>query len=160
MSTAESEEDSGDFQPSYDRYVRDWTAERRMCAGTYLDSKFRDRLLREIYNARSRRTAPSYGYDVVPVLAHAWRAWRLEMIQHTAVLLIFVVVLITFPLDAITAASILTVGYFAHRLARLAVDFTTHDRGHQSALEIERLRTRRKLLTYGMLAWRVMQNSP
>ena len=143
---------SEDFRPSFDQLWRDWTACRRMCAGAYLDSKFRDRLLREIYNARSRRVAPSYGYDLVPVLAHAWRAWSLEMMQHAVVLLIFLLTLITFPLDAIIAASILAIGYFVHKLVRLAVDFSAYYRGLESALEYHRLRTRRRVITYGMLA--------
>ena len=96
--------------------------------------------------------APSYGYDIAPVLAHAWRAWRLEMMQHALVLLIFLLVLISFPLDAIIAASILAVIYFVHRLVHLAIDFSAYFRGLESALEIERLRTRRKFITYGMVA--------
>ena len=120
VSSADYEANSEDVPPPFDQLWWDWTAARRMCAGTYLDSEFRDRLLREIYNARSRRVAPSYGYDVVPVLTHAWRAWRLEMMQHAVVLLIFLFTLIAFPLDAIIAASILALIHFVHRLVRLA----------------------------------------
>ena len=144
--------ESGGYQPTYDQAWWDHTACRRMCAGTYLDPKFRDRLLREVYNARNRRVAPSYGYDVTPVLAHAWFAWWLEMVQHAAVLLIFLFVSIIFPLDAIIAASILAIIYFAHRLVRLAIDFTAYYRGLESALEYHRLRTRRRVITFGMLA--------
>ena len=151
LATADFQINSEDFRPSFDQLDWDWTAGRRMCAGTYLDAEFRDRLLREVYNARTRRTAPSYGYDVAPVLAHAWRAWRLEMVQHVLTLLVFSLVLLAFPLDAVLAASSLAVAYFVHRVARLVRDYAAYYRGLDSALEIERLRTRRKLITYGML---------
>ena len=152
MSWADYRMNSEGIRPTFDQLGWAWTASRRMCAGTYLDSEFRDQLLHDVYNARSRRVAPSYGYDIAPVLAHAWRAWRLEMMQHALVLLIFLLVLISFPLDAIIAASILAVIYFVHRLVHLAIDFSAYFRGLESALEIERLRTRRKFITYGMVA--------
>jgi hypothetical protein len=152
MSSADETINSEDFEPSFDQLGMDWTACRRMCAGTYLDSEFRDRLLREVYNARSRRIAPSYGYDLVPVLVHAWRAWRLEMAQHIIALAVFLVFLLAFPLDTIIAASILAALYFLHSLVRLTADFVAYYRGRDSALEISRLRTRRRFILSGMLA--------
>lgn len=151
VTAADLRADSEDFRPTSDQLGWDWTAGRRMCAGAYLDSAFRDRLLREVYNARSHRAAPSYGYDVVPVLAHAWRSWRLEMLQHIVVLLVFLLVLLAFPLDAIFAGSSLALAYLVHSSARLAADYAVYFRGLDSAFEIERLKTRRRLITYGLL---------
>src|ERR1035438_1350252 len=140
MSAADVRAGSEDFRPSFGQLGWDWTAGRRMCAGAYLDAGFRDRLLRDVYGARSRRAAPSYGFDVVPVLSHAWRAWRLEMLRHVVTLLFFGLVLLAFPVDAVFVASALAAAYFAHRMARLAADYAAYYRGLDPAFEIERLR--------------------
>ena len=79
-------------------------ANRRMCTGVYVDREFRDRLLRSVYGARKRRVAPSYGFDLVLVLAHAWRAWRLELAQDIIVLAILIGALIKEPLQTLVAA--------------------------------------------------------
>ena len=74
------------------------------------------------------------------------------MLQHIVTLLFFCLALLAFPVDAIFAASSLAAAYFAHRMVRLAADYAAYFRGLDSALEIERLRTRRKFITYGLLA--------
>src|SRR5258708_9546715 len=85
------------------------TANRHMCILTYIDHDFRDQMLRDVYNDRSRRVAPSYGFDVVVVLRHAWRAWWLEFGQHLAVLAVLAVALVHRPADAVIAVSALTI---------------------------------------------------
>ena len=64
------------------------SATRHLCAGVYLDRSFRDLVIRKVHNDSRRRVAPSYGFDLVPVVRHAWRAWVLEVVLHTAVLAI------------------------------------------------------------------------
>ncbi|GAA1012566.1 hypothetical protein Aple_006690 [Acrocarpospora pleiomorpha] len=59
---------------------------RHLCAGTYLDREFRGNVLREVHNDSKHRIAPSYGFDLVPVVRHAWRAWVLETGQQVALL--------------------------------------------------------------------------
>ncbi|MCB5169986.1 hypothetical protein LG634_34940 [Streptomyces bambusae] len=54
-------------------------AGRLLCAGTYLDGAFRDRVIDELYVHEERMAAPSYGYDAARVLAHALRARRTEL---------------------------------------------------------------------------------
>ncbi|MGW7102906.1 hypothetical protein [Streptomyces sp. NPDC054838] len=54
-------------------------AGRFLCAGTYLDAAFRDRVIDELYVHEERIVAPSYGYDASRVLAHALRARRTEL---------------------------------------------------------------------------------
>jgi hypothetical protein len=53
-------------------------ATRHLCAGVYLDRSFRDRVIRQIHNDSRRRIAPSYGFDLVSVVRHAWRSWFLD----------------------------------------------------------------------------------
>ncbi|MER5436189.1 hypothetical protein [Streptomyces sp. NPDC002588] len=53
-------------------------ATRLLCAGTYLDPVYRAIVIRELLTHRFRVVAPSYGYDAVPVLAHALAARRLH----------------------------------------------------------------------------------
>src|SRR2546430_17680616 len=60
-------------------------ANRRMCAGAYLDREFRDSVLREVYNDRNRRVAPPYGFNAVLGLRHARRARWLQTCQQILV---------------------------------------------------------------------------
>ncbi|MEU1211389.1 hypothetical protein ABZ424_02800 [Streptomyces sp. NPDC005790] len=50
-----------------------------LCAGPYLQARFRRRVVEELVEHDGRAVAPSAGVDVVPVLAHALRARRLEL---------------------------------------------------------------------------------
>lgn len=60
-------------------------ATRHLCAGVYVDRSFRDFVIRRIHNDARRRVAPSYGFDVVPVVRHAWYAWLLDLTLHVAI---------------------------------------------------------------------------
>ncbi|ANP49208.1 hypothetical protein J2Z21_002177 [Streptomyces griseochromogenes] len=59
-------------------------ATRLLCAGTYLDPVYRATVIRELLTHRFRVVAPSYGYDAVPVLAHALAARRLHRTRLAA----------------------------------------------------------------------------
>ncbi len=61
----------------------DTPATRHLCAGVYLDRAFRNLVIRKVHNVPRRRAAPSYGFDLVPVVRHAWRSWWLD-IGHLA----------------------------------------------------------------------------
>ena len=63
-------------------------ATRHLCAGVYVDHKYCTTILRNVYFDRSRRLAPSYGFELLSVLVHARRAWLLDLGQHEAVTLI------------------------------------------------------------------------
>ncbi|MBW5486405.1 hypothetical protein [Streptomyces bambusae] len=54
-------------------------AGRLLCAGTYLDAGYRDRVIDELYVHEERLVAPAYGFDTTRVLAHALRARRFEL---------------------------------------------------------------------------------
>lgn len=92
---------------------------RRLCAGVYLDHEFRDTVLRDVLHDPYHRVAPSYGFDLVPVAAHAWRAWCLETIQHTGVLTILLAASVQSPPAAITAVCLLVLWGLAAPTLRL-----------------------------------------
>jgi hypothetical protein len=61
-------------------------ATRLLCAGTYLDSGYRDRVIEELHLNGRRFVAPSLGLDAARVLAHALRARRQELQWAAAIL--------------------------------------------------------------------------
>ncbi|WP_251095304.1 hypothetical protein [Streptomyces sp. Caat 7-52] len=73
--------------PRPDRPAKDAAsnATRLLCAGTYLDPVYRATVIRELLTHRYRVVAPSYGYDAIPVLAHALAARRLHRIRLAVV---------------------------------------------------------------------------
>ncbi|SJZ79926.1 hypothetical protein SAMN02745673_01492 [Marinactinospora thermotolerans DSM 45154] len=81
---------------------------RHLCAGTYVDRPFRDLVIRKVHNAPYRRVAPSYGFDLVPVLRHAWHAWALETTLLAAVPGIL---LLTWSLGHRLAATLAATGF-------------------------------------------------
>jgi hypothetical protein len=66
-------------------------ATRLLCAGTYLDSGYRDQVIEELHLNEQRIAAPSLGFDAARVLAHALRARRQELMWAGAVLGLWVV---------------------------------------------------------------------
>lgn len=66
------------------------TATRRLCAGMYLDRRLRDTAIHDVHNDSRRRVAPSYGFDLVPVVEHAKRAWALETVHQACVFAVLV----------------------------------------------------------------------
>ncbi|MFJ7587323.1 hypothetical protein ACIQZO_07970 [Streptomyces sp. NPDC097617] len=61
-------------------------AGRLLCAGSYLDATYRDRVIQELHVHEERFVAPSYGFDAARVLAHALQARRAEVAWACAVL--------------------------------------------------------------------------
>ncbi|WP_308124547.1 hypothetical protein [Streptomyces sp. NEAU-YJ-81] len=60
-------------------------ATRHLCAGVYVDERFRDLVIDEVCTTPYRRVAPSYGFDIVPVMHHAWRAAALSALLRVTV---------------------------------------------------------------------------
>ncbi|MEU7041759.1 hypothetical protein AB0A77_11980 [Streptomyces varsoviensis] len=60
-------------------------ATRHLCTGVYVDERFRDLVIKEVCTTPHRRVAPSYGFDIVPVMRHAWRAAALTASVRMAV---------------------------------------------------------------------------
>jgi len=59
-------------------------ATRHLCAGVYLNEKLRDLVLTQVCTSPHRRVAPSYGFDLVPVMRHAWWATHLSATTRLA----------------------------------------------------------------------------
>jgi hypothetical protein len=129
----------------------DNAANRRMCAGACRDHAFRDRLLREIYNAPDRRVAPSYGFDVVLVLEHAWRAWWLEFVEQVVLLAVVIVALIVCPACTIIAVSALAIWHLLRALPAWAEKLTHYYSGRHIPITIVQVRARGRVLGYGLL---------
>ncbi|WP_103504774.1 MULTISPECIES: hypothetical protein [unclassified Streptomyces] len=92
-------------------------ATRHLCAGVYVSEQFRDVVVGEVCTAPHRRVAPSYGFDIVPVMRHAWRAALLSAIPRIAMLAAVVVPAL---LGSLLAAVLVACGLaFLWRLRRL-----------------------------------------
>lgn len=66
-------------------------ATRLLCAGTYRDATYRDRVIEELYLKEHRIAAPALGHEAARVLAHALRARREELGWSAAVLALWAV---------------------------------------------------------------------
>ncbi|MFJ4202585.1 hypothetical protein ACIP2Y_23565 [Streptomyces sviceus] len=66
-------------------------ATRLLCAGTYLDSGYRDRVIEQLHLNEQRIVAPSLGLDAARVLAHALRARRQELLWAGLILGLWVI---------------------------------------------------------------------
>ncbi|GGP82226.1 hypothetical protein [Streptomyces melanogenes] len=69
---------TSDAPPAEEATHEPTAATRHLCTGVYVDERFRDLVINEVCTAPYRRVAPSYGFDVVPVMHHAWRAAALS----------------------------------------------------------------------------------
>ncbi|MGI5167662.1 hypothetical protein ACQEU3_25255 [Spirillospora sp. CA-253888] len=78
-------------KPSTARSERGDETTRHLCAGVYHDPEFRDLVIRDVLTDPVHRAAPSYGFDLVAVADHAWRAWTLETAQHACTLSLLVI---------------------------------------------------------------------
>jgi hypothetical protein len=136
---------------SYEATKPQGTATRRLCAGVYIDPIFRSRVLRDAYVDRVRRIAPSYGYDVVPVLIHAWRAWLLETIYGLGVLTIIMYTFVLAPWTALVAISLSAMWYVGLALLRLGRDAYAYLHDRKTYSESQQLHYRIKPLRYGFI---------
>ncbi|MEV6929750.1 hypothetical protein AB0M46_35390 [Dactylosporangium sp. NPDC051485] len=82
-------------------------ATRPLCAGTYLDANFCQRVLLDAYADRSRYVAPSYGFSLAQVAFHARRAWWLDTAQHVLVAFVVGIGALRSPLAIVLAGGVL-----------------------------------------------------
>jgi hypothetical protein len=111
-------------------------AGQRLAAGTYLDRDFRDHVLRDIYCARGRRVAPSHGFDLIPVIRHAWHAWWLEAGQHVLLLTVLGCWFAVRPLDTVMAFDLLVIWELLPRWLNWVLEDLSY--GSRSALARDR----------------------
>jgi hypothetical protein len=105
---------------------------RRLAAGTYRDRDFRDDVLRDIYNAHSRRVAPSHGFDLVLVIRHAWTAWWLEAGQQLLLLAALGCWFAVRPLDAFITLDLLVISDLLRRWLSWGLEYLGYG-GHRDA---------------------------
>jgi hypothetical protein len=101
--------------------LRPDAATRHLCTGVYLDPELRTVVLRKVHNDPRHMVAPSYGFDLVPVVGHAWLAWRLETAQHLGVLTVFAAGLMIRPASAIVVGSVLAFWWSCRLFLRSAL---------------------------------------
>lgn len=70
-------------------------ATRLLCAGVHLDAVFRRRVVSELVGHAERPVAPPLGADVLPVLAHALRARRAELVSALLLAAVWIGFLVT-----------------------------------------------------------------
>ncbi|MEV4800492.1 hypothetical protein AB0K18_10800 [Nonomuraea sp. NPDC049421] len=133
-------------------------ATRQLCAGVYFDRDYRDSVIWRVLLDPAHRVAPSYGFDLVPVVAHAKRALMLEVCERLGYLSVFVGAWLVLPALALTVVCILLLWLAVRRLARTlpaigrrqaleAVDHFLHRRRYrQHKRGLEELRREVRLL--------------
>ncbi|NUP22889.1 MAG: hypothetical protein HOZ81_43895 [Streptomyces sp.] len=139
-------------------------AARQLCAGVYLDRDFRDSVIWRVLLDPAHRVAPSYGFDLVPVVGHAKRALMLEVLERLGFLSVFVGAWLALPALAITVVCILLLWLSVRRLARTLPaigrrraleaidDFLHRTRYRRHKRGLEELQREVKLLTMACLA--------
>jgi hypothetical protein len=79
-------------------------ATRYLCVGAQIDDDFADRIIREILEEPYRAVAPSLGFDLIPVVAHALNASRRRAQRDVVLILVGAVAFVMYPmLSALTA---------------------------------------------------------
>lgn len=138
--------------PAFRHDDRGRAASRHLCVGVYQDRSFRDEVLRRVYCDRHHRVAPSYGFDLVPVLVHAWRSWFLDKAQHAVILVALAVTAVTARLEFFICVSVLLVWYIIKTFAPLLKDIAAYFKQRESISAYKQLQIRGKLFWYGFLA--------
>ncbi|WP_246884659.1 hypothetical protein [Streptomyces sp. GESEQ-4] len=109
---------TSDAPPAQETTLEPTAATRHLCAGVYVDERFRDLVIDEVCTAPHRRVAPSHGFDIVPVMQHAWRAATLRALARTTVIAAIAGPLFT---GSVPAAILIASGFGLLLLLRLAV---------------------------------------
>ncbi|MGR6918489.1 hypothetical protein ACU635_29940 [[Actinomadura] parvosata] len=139
-------------------------ATRQLCAAVYFDRDFRDDVIWRVLFDPAHRVAPSYGFDLVPVVGHAKRASLMEICERLGFLSVFVGAWLALPALAITVGCFLLLWLALRRLAhtlpalgRLRAqeaidDFMHRLRYRRQKHELEELRREVKLVALACLA--------
>lgn len=114
--------------PAKDLVDEPTAATRHLCAGVYVDERFRDLVIDEVCTAPYRRVAPSYGFDIVPVMRHAWRAAALSTSLRVALV---GAVIVPALVGALPCAVLIACGLALLWLLRVAMVLRGADRERQ-----------------------------
>src|SRR5437870_13059955 len=73
-------------------------ATRYLCAGAELDEVFSDHIVSELFTQLKRAAAPSYGFDLVPVVKHCFRGRRRRALRGLGLVAAILVEWALFPI--------------------------------------------------------------
>jgi hypothetical protein len=105
-------------------------------------------IIRKIYNDSRRRVAPSYGFDLVPVVRHAWWSWLLDTGQLLAMSGALVSGLILGgPLAALLVACGVTIGALVRRAISITPSRTRPRAQRRQASDEKRKQRQRRVKT-------------
>ncbi|MEV0378984.1 hypothetical protein [Nonomuraea sp. NPDC050643] len=121
-------------------------ATRKLCAGVYVDHAFRDRAMREIYDDRQRRVAPSYGFDLIPVLIHARHAFSIAVLHDTLLLATVVAAVCYAPVAVLFIAGALTLCYATVSFGAMVWGYVHYLRERQTFSQLQQLHARRRVI--------------
>ncbi|MGW7351583.1 hypothetical protein [Streptomyces sp. NPDC054784] len=125
-------------------------ATRHLCAGAYVDEGFRDVVINEVCTAPYRRVAPSYGFDIVPVMRHAWIAAGLSAVLRAMVIAAVVVPALT---GAVPAAVLVACGLVLLWLLHFVVLHWEAEPGSKPRKDAKRQRRGSSRKQLGVLGW-------
>lgn len=94
---------------------------RYLCEGVYLDRRLRDAVIHTVYGDPLHRVPPSYGFDIVPVVEHAWRALALETCLRVCVVAVFTISFTSNPAAGVLLVSCIGLWHLIPRVLRSAV---------------------------------------
>ena len=126
-------------------------ATRRLCAGTYLDRELRQRLLLTSTTPGSGGWTLLYGYNLVQVLRHAWRAWWLDLARDAVAVALFIVAVLTVPLGTLLTVEFVVMWYALRACWRILAQAGQMLLERKSYDHLRGLRVPAKLVAGGLL---------
>jgi hypothetical protein len=79
---------------------------RYLCGATYVNARFADQVIKELTEDGHRAVTPSIGYDIEPVIRHAYRARRIWLAQHVLLTFLLVSGLVLAPVGTFLLLSV------------------------------------------------------
>lgn len=100
-------------------------ATRHLCAAAYIDDDFRKDCLRGVYYQPRRMVAPSYGFDLIPVLRHCLRARNAMILRDAAIVAALVLAGLIRPVLLLVAFLLMASAYGVRGLRFLSNEVRT-----------------------------------
>ena len=98
VDTAQSIQQRGGARSAQPAPLWQSLATQHLCTAAYIDRRFRRDTLNEVYFRPGRAVAPSYGFDLAPVLFHCRVGWIMETIRDVAVVIVSLIAFKASPL--------------------------------------------------------------
>lgn len=131
-------------------------ATRHLCTGVHIDEDFRDLVIKEVCTAPSRRAAPSYEFDLVPVMRHAWSALHLAALSRVGLI---AAVIIPYVKGFIVTTLLVTGGYLLLVLLERALRLSREITRPEEPFPTKRRRKKRRPKLPSRSGWRYGEES-